>query len=257
MALFPTPLSAPALASRRLPLAGEDETYAKSRRALLAEEIDLRRRMARVAEIRRALPSGPLLPDYRFRNAAGDMVGLADLFGERDTLMLYVCDFGSLGPAPLCYHFLAAVQANADALRTRAEFSVLSLAPAMDVDRFAELHHWQPLRPHQIAAPEFAGDMHLLDPTGHCIGTLLVCRKSEDGIRLFWKSEFTDHMSDAGESQRDVFELASIWSLLDVTPKGRSANTAPERDFNRMPWDQAGTPDVASGRWPRPVYGIA
>lgn len=250
------PPSAPALASRRLPLIGEDEIYAKSRKALLAEEIDLRRRLAHVAEIRRALPPGPLLSEYRFNDMDGKARLLSDLFGSQDTLILYACDFGNLGPSPLCYHFLAALQGNIDALRSRAEFAVISVVPAKDVQRFAELHQWQSLNAHDILDDHFLTDMHLIGERDQILGTLFVCRKTADGIRLFWKSEITEEMADPGESPRDMFELASLWALLDLTPIGRAPPAAPDRDLFRRPWDH-GLDETASGRWPRPVYGIA
>ena len=54
MALRQTLSAAPALASRRHAFPGEDEAYTKARKSLLAEEIDLRRKMTRLAEQRRA-----------------------------------------------------------------------------------------------------------------------------------------------------------------------------------------------------------
>ena len=69
MALRQTLSAAPALASRRRAFPGEDESYTKARKSLLAEEIDLRRKMTRIAEQRRALPPGPLMKDYRFKDA--------------------------------------------------------------------------------------------------------------------------------------------------------------------------------------------
>ena len=149
------PLSAPALASRRRPLAGEDEIYAKSRRALLVEEIHLRRRMAQIAEIRRALPPGPIVDEHIFRKADHGYITMSRLFGDKDILVLYACDFGSLGPSPICYHFLAALQGNLDALRLRAEFALVSHSPANDVAGFIEHHQWQPMLPLQIHDEDF------------------------------------------------------------------------------------------------------
>ena len=89
MAFRQTLSAAPALASRRRAFPGEDENYAKARKSLLAEEIDLRRKIARVAAQRRALPPGPLMADYRFQDGDGAVLDLSDLFGEHDTLVAY------------------------------------------------------------------------------------------------------------------------------------------------------------------------
>ena len=73
---------------------GESADYREARTALLAEEIALRRQIQRVAERRRALPPGPVARDYRFRDEQGNEIGLADLFGEHDTLFTYLWMYG-------------------------------------------------------------------------------------------------------------------------------------------------------------------
>lgn len=251
------PPSAPALASRRRPIPGEDETYSIARKALLAEEIDLRRRMRQVADIRRTLPAGPLLKPYKFKSLDGEANTLEQLFGERDTLMIYACDFGKLGLSPRCYHFLAALQGNIDALRTRTEFAVVSDASGAEMKSFAEHHHWRPMTSYEIIDPDFSRDMHLVGRFDHFIGTLMVCRKTAEGIRLFWKSEMSEDMADGSETPLDMFEFGSIWTLLDLTPDGRSPADRHPRDPYRIPWDNGAGNDPSSGRWPRPVYGIA
>lgn len=257
MALNSLPPSAPALASRRSPILGEDESYSIARKALLAEEIDLRRRMRQVAEIRRTLPAGPLLKAYSFKAPDGEVKSLDQLFGDHDTLMIYACDFGKLGLSPRCYHFLAALQGNIDALRTRTEFAVVSDASCAEMNNFAEHHRWRSMNSFEIADPQFVSDLHIKGRFDHFIGTLIVCRKSADGIRLFWKSEMSEDMADQNETPIDMFEFGSIWTLLDLTPDGRSPADHQPRDPYRIPWDNGAGNDPSSGRWPRPVYGIA
>ena len=69
------------------PNPGDSDEYRKAREALLAEEIDLRRHIWRVAELRRALPLGGEARPYRFLDENGREVGLGDLFGPHDTLV--------------------------------------------------------------------------------------------------------------------------------------------------------------------------
>ena len=67
----------------------ESEQYRRARTALLAEEIELRRHIERVAEQRRALPPGGLVSkDYRFEGENGP-TGFAGLFGDKETLVVY------------------------------------------------------------------------------------------------------------------------------------------------------------------------
>jgi len=65
-----------------------------ARDALLAEEIELRRHIERVADQRRALPLGGEVPGrYSFQGEHGP-VDFAGLFGDKQTLVVYSYMFG-------------------------------------------------------------------------------------------------------------------------------------------------------------------
>src|ERR1700676_3050882 len=88
----------------------ESPDYRKARQALLVEEIELRRHIERVAEQRRALPDGGEVPkSYRFQSERGP-VSLADLFGDKQTLVTYSFMFGPQRerPCPMCTSLLGA-----------------------------------------------------------------------------------------------------------------------------------------------------
>ena len=72
----------------------ESAEYRAARTALLAEELELRRHLERVAEQRRALPpGGPVTGDYRFEGEEGP-VDFAGLFRDKPTLGVYSFMFG-------------------------------------------------------------------------------------------------------------------------------------------------------------------
>ena len=88
----------------------ESDEYRRARDALLAEEIELRRHIERVAEQRRALPpGGQVTKDYRFVGEAGP-VDFAELFGPHQTLVVYSYMFGPQRerPCPMCTSLLSA-----------------------------------------------------------------------------------------------------------------------------------------------------
>ena len=58
----------------RYALRGQSDAYAKARKELLDAEIALRDQRERVAELRRALPPGPEMPDYAFREGPADLI---------------------------------------------------------------------------------------------------------------------------------------------------------------------------------------
>ena len=128
-----TLVPAPELAAKRRPLfAGETAEYATARQALLAEEIELRRNLERVAEQRRALPPGPVVArDYRFLDAEGRNLGLADLFGAHDTLVTFYWMFGPQRerPCPVCTNMLGPWDANAADIGQKAALKVFSRSP--------------------------------------------------------------------------------------------------------------------------------
>ncbi|MGO4832891.1 DUF899 family protein, partial [Rhizobiaceae sp. 2RAB30] len=88
----------------------ESDAYREARNALLAEEIELRRHIERVAELRRRLPPGGVVTrDYRFEGEDGE-VGLADLFSGKDTLVVYSYMYGPqrARPCPMCTALMSA-----------------------------------------------------------------------------------------------------------------------------------------------------
>jgi predicted dithiol-disulfide oxidoreductase (DUF899 family) len=88
----------------KTPFAGESAEYRKAREASLAEEIEFRRHMTRLAEQRRALPPGTVIAKNRFKDANGAETGLEDLFGDHDTLVTYFWMYGPdrERPCPMC-----------------------------------------------------------------------------------------------------------------------------------------------------------
>src|SRR5437762_5467257 len=94
----------------------ESPEYRAARTALLAEELELRRHIERVAAQRRALPpGGPALGDYRFVTEDGTETDLAGLFGDKDTLVAYSAMYGPerKAPCPMCTNLLGAWAGNA------------------------------------------------------------------------------------------------------------------------------------------------
>lgn len=233
MALRQPLLAAPALASRRRAFPGEDENYAKARKSLLAEEIDLRRKMARVAEQRRALPPGPLMKDYRFKDANGAELGLADLFGDHDTLVSYFWMYGPdrERPCPMCTNWLGAVNGNGTDIKQRVALKIFGRSAVERQKAFAQERGWQALDFVQTVGDAYAKDFNLLNPDGSENPALAVFKRNGSGIRLFWKSEMTAGMADPGQDPRDAPDIASLWSILDLTPEGRGTDWYPALEY--------------------------
>ena len=118
----------------------ESEEYRRARNALLAEEIELRRHIERVAEQRRALPpGGAVTEDYRFQGERGP-VRFADLFGDKQTLAVYSYMFGPQRerPCPMCTSLLSAWDGEARDIEQRVALAVVARSPIERLARVQE-----------------------------------------------------------------------------------------------------------------------
>src|SRR6185437_14980679 len=109
----------------------ESAEYRNARNALLAEEIELRRHIERVAAQRRALPPGGEIPhDFELVSEKGP-TRLSSLFGDKDTLMVYSMMYGPQrkAPCPMCTSFLSAFNGVAVNLRERIAIAVTARSP--------------------------------------------------------------------------------------------------------------------------------
>lgn len=221
-------------AQGRTPFPGESAAYREARRALLAEEIEFRRHMTRVTEQRRALPDGPVIEkDYRFMDADGAEVGLAELFGDKDTLVSYFWMYGPQRerPCPMCTNWLGAVAGNAADIGQRVALKIFGRSPVERQLAFALERGWRGLEFVQTVGDDYARDLGLLNEDGSENPALVVFRRDGDQVRLFWASEMTLEMADPGQDPRDAPDVAALWSILDLTPGGRGTDWYPKLSY--------------------------
>ena len=144
-----TPVPADQLAREspiRIP--NESVEYRAARKALLAQEFELRRQIERVAAMRRALPpGGPVTGDYRFETEDGPS-DLAGLFGDKQTLVVYNYMFGPerKRPCPMCTNLLDAWDGNADDITQRVSLVVVARSPLERLAAVKRERGWKNLR---------------------------------------------------------------------------------------------------------------
>ena len=214
--------SAQAAESAR-PMPGESEAYRAARTTLLAEEIELRRHKERVAEMRRALPEGPVAPDYRFLDAEGREVTLADLFRHKGTLYTYFWMGGPerQKPCPMCSSVLDAFDATVPAIEERMAFAILGRSPVARQVEWARDKGWRHLRFYQVVDDRFVEDHGLIQPDFGEVPWAGVWTRRDGEVRRFWADEMNG--ADPGQDPRGVMDPLPLWSILDVTPEGRGA----------------------------------
>jgi predicted dithiol-disulfide oxidoreductase (DUF899 family) len=226
---------------------GESAEYRAARDRLLAQEIELRRAMEAVADARRKLPPGGVVPeDYVFQGVGADDaptdVKLSELFEPgRDSLVIYSFMFPrdpgdkrpgppsgqtallplEEGPCPSCVALLDQLDGAAEHATQHINFVVVAKAPQPRVAAFAKERGWKQLRLLSSAGNTYNRDYLAETPEGTQRPMLNVFHRDGETIRHFWGSELFYAPTDPGQETRHVGTLEPLWNLFDFTPEGR------------------------------------
>lgn len=214
----------------------ESADYRKARKTLLVEEIELRRHVARVAAMRRALPKGgEVKGDYQFIGEASSVQGanpiaFADLFGDKDTLFVYNWMYGPkrARPCPMCTALLSSLDGNADHIRQRASMAVIALSPIERQVAFKVERGWKNLPLYADVNGKFSKDYHAIMEDGTDTAAINVFTRRDGTIRHFWGAETGSVPPDPGEDPTTAPDLMPLWNVLDLTPEGRGADWYPK-----------------------------
>ncbi len=226
---------------------GESAEYRAARDRLLQREIELRRAMEGVAEARRELPPGAVVPeDYVFQGVGADGaptdVRLSALFAAgKDSLVIYNFMFPrhsgddrrgppggqtallplKEGPCPSCTAMLDQLDGAAEHVSQQINLAVVAKSPLPRILTFAEERGWRQLRLLSSARNNFKRDYHGETADGQQMPMLNVFHRDGDVIRHFWSTELLYAPTDPGQDPRHVGTLEPLWNLFDLTPEGR------------------------------------
>ncbi|MDO1527840.1 DUF899 family protein [Fulvimonas sp. R45] len=217
----------------RMRFPNESDAYRRARQALLAEEIELRRHIERVAERRRALPpGGEVTGRYRFEGEQGP-IDFAGLFGDKDTLIVYSYMFGPqrTRPCPMCTSLLAAWDGEARDLEQRVALAVVARSPIQRLAAFKRERGWRHLKLYADLDGAYSRDYFGVDGEGNDIPGFNVFTRRDGGIRHFWSGEMDDRTADPSQDARGAPDLMPLWNLLDCTPEGRGTDWYPKLDY--------------------------
>lgn len=211
---------------------GESAAYREARTSLLAEEIELRRQIQRVAEHRRALPAGPIAKDYRFLDEQGNDIGLVDLFGRHDTLFSYFWMFGPERPrpCPMCTSFVGSLDVPLSDIEQRLAVAIVGRSPVARQLAFARERGWHNLKFYQTIGDDYGRDTHALTDQGEG-ASVVVWRRAGDEVRLFWAAEGGAETADPGFDPHLAPDPTPLWNILDWTPEGRGKDWYPKLNY--------------------------
>ncbi len=214
---------------RRLP--GESTEFRAARNALLAEEIELRRHIERVAAQRRALPPGGEVPeDYRFDSEQGP-VRLSQMFGDKPTLVTYNWMFGPerKRPCPMCTSLLGGLDGEMPDILQNVAFAVIARSPIERLVAFKNERGWRHLRLYSSAGNDFnRAYVHEQPGSGEDNAGFNVFTRSGGKVRHFWGDEMGMESADPGQDPRGAPDAMPLWTVLDMTPEGRAADWYPK-----------------------------
>jgi predicted dithiol-disulfide oxidoreductase (DUF899 family) len=215
------------------PYPNDSDDYRRARTALLAEEIELRRHIERVAELRRALPPGGLAADYEFRDENGKTAGWDALFGPHDTLVTYFWMYGPQRerPCPMCTAFLGALDVPSRDIQQRVAVAVIGRSPVERQLAVARERGWKHLKFFATVGDRFARDYRGLAPNGDEWPALDVWVKRDGRVLHFWGSELGG-TADPGQDPRGAPDPTPLWNILDLTPGGRGTDWYPKLDYD-------------------------
>jgi predicted dithiol-disulfide oxidoreductase (DUF899 family) len=217
---------------------GESADYRTARNRLLESEVELRRLTESVAEARRALPPGGVVPqDYVFegqqQNGSLAPVALSELFEPgRDTLFIYNMMFPRAPdedlPCPSCTQFLDSFDGVAEHAGQRINVAVVAKTSLPRLLAHARVRCWRRMRLLSSAGNTFNRDYHGESEDGQQLPMLNVFRRHGDTIRHSWGSELLFAAPDPRQDPRHGDTIDPMWNLFDLAPDGRGTDWYPE-----------------------------
>ena len=211
----------------------ESAAYRHARDALLAEEIELRRHIERVAEQRRALPVGGTVPkDYAFVGENGP-VTFSGLFGDKQTLAIYSYMYGSkrAQPCPMCSSLMAAWDGESLDVEQRIALVMVARSPIERLLAVKKERGWRHLRLYSDLDGDFTRDYVSADDAD--VPGFNVFTRRDGSIRHFWSGEMGGSTADPGQDPRGAPDLMPLWTILDSTPEGRGSDWYPKLEYGK------------------------
>jgi predicted dithiol-disulfide oxidoreductase (DUF899 family) len=217
------------MSEKRYP--NESEDYRAARAALLKDEQELiDKKEAGAAKRRQLPPGGKLKEDYVFQWAndgkLGEPVKFSELFGGKNTLILYSFMFGPNWdkPCPSCTSLMDGFDRTAYQVTRDAAFAGIAKAPPEKINAWAKERGWSQIALLSGAGATFQADYKCQEPANDDMQwpVMLVFTRRGGDIVLFWATELPRNHVDT---------VWPYWNLMDFTPEGRPDRVTPPQNF--------------------------
>lgn len=234
--------SAEARHDRRFP--GESQEYRQARNRLLEAEVELRRHVEQVAQLRRELPrGGKLLTDYVFDEGGEELsdtttikqTKFSELFaGGKNSLVIYCYMFppGAESPCPMCTSFLDSLDGAAQHLRQRVNLAVVAKASIGELRDLARSRSWTHHRLLSSLNNDFNQDYLSQRSIDDQMPLLHVFERGPAGIFHMCSTEMVYLPADPGQNQRHIDMMWPLWNVLDMVREGRGSDWFPSVSYD-------------------------
>src|SRR5436189_1711671 len=178
---------------RQTNLTNESAEYLAKREQLRLAEIELMRQRERIAELRRHLPPGPALEDYKFIEGPVDLdsgdtptrtVRLSELFtGAGRPLVIYHLMYGKrqTKPCPMCTAWIDGMNGVAQHVAQNIDFAIVAAAELPALRAHGRDRGWNRLRLLSAGDSTFKYDLGSEDREGNQDSTISVFTRDSDG----------------------------------------------------------------------------
>ena len=208
----------------------ESKAYRDARDSLLKDEQELVKKVKAVAAKRRKLPpGGQLKEDYVFQWAndgkLGKRVKFSELFGDKNTLLLYSFMFGPNwdNPCLSCTSLVDGFDRSWYQVSRDAAFVAIAKAPAERINGWAKKRGWSQIPLVSGFSSPFQADYNCQgDSDDMQMPVMHVFRKQKGRIFHFWATELSGNHVDT---------VWPYWNLMDFTPEGRPDIPVPPQNF--------------------------
>src|SRR5205809_7571678 len=179
---------------RQTNLTNESDEYLAKREEIRLAEIELMRQRERVAQLRRHLPPGPALEDYKFIEGpvnldSGDSptrtVRLSELFtGAGRPLVIYHLMYGKrqTKPCPMCTAWIDGINGVAHHLAQNVDLAIAAAADPPTLRAHARTRGWDNLRLLSAGSSAFKYDLGSEDREGNQDSTVSVFTRDGKGV---------------------------------------------------------------------------
>ena len=164
---------------------------------------------------------------YLFVRGEGGAVNLSDLFGDKQTLVIYSYMFGPQREkaCPMCTSFMSTWEAKLPDHRAAHRVRFRCALADRAIDRGQEGARLDPPQIYSDISGDYTRDYVSAadaDMPGYSVFT-----RRDGAIRHFWSGEMGPSIADPGQDPRGAPDLDPLWTILDTTPEGRGKDWYP------------------------------